>query len=56
MLKLSYTVEKEGVEITTLEKYMISESQVNDLMDSLVSHGYIVNNMLVEDCEDLLFA
>ena len=56
MLKLSYTVEKEGVEITTLDKFMINESQINDLLDSLVSHGYTIDSVRVEDCENLLFA
>lgn len=54
MLKLSYTVSKEGVEVSTLDRFMLSERQINDLMDSLVSHGYTVESMSVEDCEVLV--
>ena len=36
MLKLSYTVEKEGIELSTLDKFMLNENQINDLLDYLV--------------------
>lgn len=55
MLKLSYTIEKEGIEITTLDRFMISESQINNLMDSLVAGGYNVLEMSVTDSEEILF-
>jgi len=47
MLSLSYTVEKEGNLITVSDRLMISEYQINNLMDTLVSHGYTVESMEV---------
>ena len=47
MLTLNYTVEKEGNLITIQDKLMINEYQINDLMDSLVAHGYTVEAMSV---------
>jgi hypothetical protein len=47
MLSLSYTVEKEGNLITVSERLMLNEYQINNLMDSLVSHGYTVESMEV---------
>lgn len=48
MLSLSYTVEKEGIEISEINKLMLNERQINDLMDSLVAHGYDVLTMEVK--------
>ncbi len=47
MLNLSYTIEKNGIEIAEVNRLMISESQINDLMDSLVANGYTVGTMSV---------
>jgi len=47
MLSLSYTVEKEGNLITVSDRLMLSEYQINNLMDTLVSHGYTVESMEV---------
>jgi len=47
VLNLNYTIEKEGIEITQVNRLMISESQINDLMDSLVANGYNVLEMSV---------
>ena len=47
MLNLNYTIEKEGNLITVSDRLMISEYQINDLMDTLVSHGYTVESMSV---------
>jgi hypothetical protein len=47
MLLLNYTVEKEGNLITIQDRLMLSESQINNLMDSLVAHGYTVESMEV---------
>ena len=47
MLSLSYKVEKEGITILEVEKLMLNETQVNNLMDSLVAHGYDVVEMSV---------
>jgi tmRNA-binding protein len=48
MLTLNYTIEKDGVELSEINKLMINERQINDLMDSLVEHGYTVLAMSVE--------
>ena len=48
MLSLSYTVEKEGNLITIQDRLMLSEYQKNNLMDTLVSHGYDVVEMEVK--------
>jgi len=47
MLNLNYVVEKEGNLITVSDRLMINEYQINDLMDSLVAHGYTVEAMSV---------
>jgi len=48
MLTLNYTIEKDGIILSETNKLMLSESQINDLMDSLVAHGYTVEEMSVE--------
>jgi len=48
MLSLSYTVEKEGNLITVSDRLMLSEYQINNLMDTLVAHGYTVESMEVK--------
>jgi biotin operon repressor len=48
MLSLSYTVEKEGNLVTIQDRLMLSEYQINNLMDTLVSHGYDVLSMEVK--------
>jgi len=47
MLTLSYTVEKEGNFVSVENRLMINEYQINNLMDTLVSHGYTVESMSV---------
>ena len=47
MLSLNYTIEKEGISLSEINKLMISESQINDLMDTLVANGYTVESMSV---------
>ena len=47
MLSLSYTVEKEGNLVTIQDRLMLSEYQINNLMDSLVAHVYTVEAMSV---------
>ena len=54
MLKLSYTVEKEGIELSTLDKFMLNENQINDLLDSLVEHGYIIHSVRIDELESLV--
>ena len=48
MLTLNYTIEKDGIVLSEIDKLMISERQINDLMDSLVAHGYDVLTMEVK--------
>lgn len=47
MLNLNYTLEKDGIEIMQANHPMISEAQINDLMESFVAHGYTVLEMSV---------
>jgi hypothetical protein len=47
MLTLNYTVEKDGIILSEVNKLMINERQINDLMDSLVANGYTVDSMSV---------
>ena len=48
MLTLNYTVSKEDNLITVSDKLMLNEYQINNLMDSLVAHGYVVETMEVK--------
>ena len=48
MLTLNYTVEKEGNLVTVQDRLMLNEYQINNLMDTLVSHGYDVLTMEVK--------
>ena len=47
MLNLNYTIEKDGVEITRTNQPMISEVQINDLLDTFVLNGYTILEMSV---------
>ena len=47
MLTLNYTVSKEDNLITVSDRLMLNETQINNLMDSLVAHGYVVESMEV---------
>lgn len=47
MLSLNYTIEKEGNLITVSDRLMLNEYQINNLMDTLVAHGYTVESMSV---------
>ena len=49
MLNLNYVVEKNGVFVTVENRLMLSEYQINNLMDTLVAHGYTVESMSVAD-------
>ena len=48
MLSLNYTIEKDGITLSEINKLMLNEYQINDLMDSLVANGYTVEEMSVE--------
>ena len=47
MLTLNYTVSKEDSLITITDRLMLNESQINNLMDSLVASGFTVEAMSV---------
>ena len=47
MLTLNYTVSKEDNLITITDRLMLNESQINNLMDSLVAYGFTVEAMSV---------
>ena len=49
MKLLSYTAEKDGVEVEVVNRLMVSERQVNDLLDSLVRWGYTINSTQITD-------
>lgn len=51
MKLLTYTAEKDGNLVEVNKRLMVSEYQINDLLDSLVSYGYTINSTLVEDGE-----
>lgn len=48
MLNLSYVVEKEGNLVSVVDRLMLSEYQINNLMDTLVSNGFDVVSMEVK--------
>ena len=49
MKLLSYTAEKDGVSVEVLNRLMVSEYQINDLLDSLVANGYTIESTKVDD-------
>jgi hypothetical protein len=49
MLNLSYTAEKDGVSVEVVNRLMVSEYQINDLLDSLVRWGYTINSTHISD-------
>ena len=49
MLNLSYTAEKDGVSVEVVNRLMVSEYQINDLLDSLVRWGYTINSTNITD-------
>lgn len=51
MLNLSYTAEKDGIEVEVVNRLMVSERTINDLLDSLVSAGYTINSTEITDGE-----
>ena len=42
MLTLTYTAEKENNIVSVSNRLMVSETQINNLLDSLVSNGYTI--------------
>ena len=52
MKTLSYTAEKEGNLVEVTNRLMVSEYQINDLLDSLVRWGYTINTVTVGEGDD----
>ena len=49
MLTLSYTAEKDNNIVSVSNRLMVSEYQINDLLDSLVSNGYEILSTEIGD-------
>jgi hypothetical protein len=49
MKTLSYTAEKDNSLVSVSNRLMVSEYQINDLLDSLVSNGYTILTTYVGD-------
>ena len=49
MLNLSYTAEKDNNLVSVSNRLMVSEYQINDLLDSLVSNGYDIISTEITD-------
>ena len=52
MKLLSYTAEKDGNLVEVSNRLMVSEYQINDLLDSLNSHGYTILSTRVDEGDD----
>ena len=52
MKTLSYTAEKNGTMVEVLNRLMVSEYQINDLLDSLVANGYTIDSVRVDEGDD----
>ena len=49
MLTLSYTAEKDNNIVSVSNRLMVSEYQINDLLDSLVAKGYDILSTEIGD-------
>ena len=49
MLNLSYTAQKEDTLVSVSNRLMVSERQINDLLDTLVSNGYDILSTEITD-------
>ena len=49
MLSLSYTAQKEDTLVSVSNRLMVSERQINDLLDTLVSNGYDIISTEITD-------
>jgi hypothetical protein len=49
MLTLSYTAEKDNSLVSVENRLMVSEYQINDLLDTLVSNGYDIISTEITD-------
>jgi len=51
MKLLTYTAEKDSNIVSVNNRLMVSEYQINDLLDSLVNNGYTILTTAVTDGE-----
>jgi len=49
MKTLTYTAEKDNNIVSVSNRLMVSEYQINDLLDSLVRWGYTIESVRVDD-------
>ena len=49
MLTLNYTAEKDNSLVSVENRLMVSETQINDLLDTLVSNGYDIISTEITD-------
>ena len=49
MLTLSYTAEKDNTLVSVSNRLMVSEYQINNLLDSLVANGYDILSTEIND-------
>jgi hypothetical protein len=49
MKTLSYTAEKDNTLVSVSNRLMVSEYQINNLLDSLVANGYTILTTEVND-------
>ena len=49
MLTLSYTAEKDNNLVSVSNRLMVSEYQINDLLDTLVRNGYDILSTEIND-------
>ncbi len=52
MKTLTYTAEKDNSIVSVSNRLMVSEYQINDLLDSLVANGYTILTTLVGEGDD----
>jgi hypothetical protein len=52
MKLLSYTAEKDNTLVSVSNRLMVSEYQINDLLDSLVANGYTIDSVRVDEGDD----
>ena len=52
MKTLSYTAEKDNNIVSVSNRLMVSEYQINDLLDSLVKNGYTILTTEIGDGDD----
>lgn len=52
MKLLSYTAEKDGNLVEVSNRLMVSEYQINDLLDSLTKYGYTILSTRVDEGDD----